>query len=59
MNDDRAGGHVVRDMERFKLLFTNSKAEIDDEAEICLGATTTRALIGRRIRELKAKQASA
>lgn len=54
MNDDRDDGRIVRDMGRYKLLFTNSKAEIADNTEINLGGGNTRALIGQRIRALKA-----
>jgi hypothetical protein len=51
--NEYGGVRVVRDMERFRLLFTNSRPEIPAGYSAPLDATPTRVLINRRIREQK------
>jgi len=49
---------VVRDTQRFRLLFTNSRPVIPEGYSAPLDYKTSRQLIAERIRELKAEQAA-
>jgi len=53
-------GHspVVRDDDRFKLLYSNSRADISDDFSEPLVVQTTRAMIADRVSEAKAAKAS-
>lgn len=42
---------VVRDTERFKLLFRNSRPDIPADASAPMGIQTTREVIGQRLRQ--------
>lgn len=48
----QVGGLVVRETERFKLLFTNSRPRIPGGKLAPLKLRTTRSLIGERLRAL-------
>lgn len=53
-NQDASNVPLERDSNRFRLLFTNSAPEMPAGYEIKVDPTTTRELVGKRVRALKA-----